>query len=52
MFSGTGAASLVNGIAPVWIVENNGVSKGAGPYDFVTYGANGYVKATYTAPRR
>jgi autotransporter-associated beta strand protein len=49
VFSGTAAASLVNGIAPVWIVENNGVSKSAGPYDFVTYGANGYVKATYTS---
>jgi autotransporter-associated beta strand protein len=49
VFSGTGAASLVNGIAPVWIVENNGASKSAGPYDFVTYGANGYVKATYTS---
>jgi len=49
LFSGTGAASLVNGIAPAWIVTNNGVSKSAGPYDFVTYGANGYVKATYGA---
>ncbi|WP_158817070.1 ParB-like protein [Methylocapsa sp. S129] len=49
VFSGTGAASLVNGIAPAWIVTNNGVSKNAGPYDFVTYGANGYVKATYSA---
>ena len=49
LFSGTAAASLVNGIAPVWIVENNGVTGGAGPYDFVGYGANGYVKATYNA---
>ncbi len=47
VLSGIGAASLVNTIAPVWIVENNDASKGAGPYDFVTYGANGYVKATY-----
>ena len=47
VFSGAGTVSLVNTIAPVWIVENNDVSKGAGPYDFVTYGANGYVKATY-----
>jgi autotransporter-associated beta strand protein len=49
LFSGTGTASLVNGIAPAWIVTNNGVTKSAGPYDFVTYGANGYVKATYGA---
>ena len=53
-FSGVGTASLVNtatdAIAPVYIVTNNGAStKGAGPYDFVTYGANGYVKATYNA---
>lgn len=49
LFSGTGTASLVNGIAPAWVVTNNGVAKSAGPYDFVTYGANGYVKATYGA---
>jgi autotransporter-associated beta strand protein len=53
LFSGAGTASLVNtatdAIAPVYIVTNNGVSKGAGPYDFVTYGSNGYVKATYNA---
>jgi len=49
LLSGTGAASVVNGIAPAWIVTNNGVTKSGGPYDFVTYGANGYVKATYGA---
>ncbi|WP_159010517.1 autotransporter domain-containing protein [Bradyrhizobium sp. S69] len=53
LFSGVGAASLVNtatdAIAPVYIVTNNGVAKSGGPYDFVTYGANGYVKATYSA---
>jgi fibronectin-binding autotransporter adhesin len=52
-FSGVGAASLVNtatdAIASAFMVTNNGVSKGAGPYDFLTYGANGYVKATYNA---
>jgi autotransporter-associated beta strand protein len=53
LLSGVGTASLVNtatdAIAPVYIVTNNGASKSAGPYDFVTYGANGYVKATYNA---
>ena len=53
LLSGVGAASLVNtatdAIAQAYIVTNNGVSKGAGPYDFVTYGPNGYVKATYNA---
>ena len=50
VLSGTGTTSLVNGIAPAWIVTNNGGGKGAGPYDFVTYGNTGYVKATnYTS---
>jgi autotransporter-associated beta strand protein len=53
VLDGNGSASLVNTatnpIAPVYIVTNNDVSKGAGPYDFVTYGTNGYVKATYNA---
>jgi autotransporter-associated beta strand protein len=52
-FSGVGAASLVNtatdAIAPVFMVTNNDVAKGAGPYDFLTYGANGYVTAAYNA---
>jgi hypothetical protein len=43
LLSGVGTASLVNAatdaIAPAYIVTNNGVSKSAGPYDFVTYGA-------------
>ena len=49
VLSGVGATSLVNTIAPAWIVTNNGASKSVGPYDFVTYGANGYVKAAYTS---
>jgi autotransporter-associated beta strand protein len=53
LFSGVGAASLVNtatdAIASAFMVTNNGGTKGAGPYDFLTYGANGYVKATYNA---
>ena len=38
-----------NGIVSPWIVTNNGVAGSAGPYDFVTNGANGLVKATYGA---
>ncbi|MDR3664606.1 MAG: autotransporter-associated beta strand repeat-containing protein, partial [Mycobacterium sp.] len=41
--------TVTNGIVAPWIVTNNGVAGSAGPYDFVTYGANGYVKATYGA---
>ena len=47
VMSGTGAASLVDGIAPAWMVTNNGTA--AGPYDFLTYGPNGYATATYPA---
>ena len=47
VFSGAGGAALIDTIAPAWIVTNNGGKKGDGPYDFVTYGADGYVKATY-----
>ena len=47
VFSSGSSTTLVNTIAPVWIVENNDVSGGGGPYDFVNYGANGYVKASY-----
>lgn len=53
VLSGVGTASLVNtstdAIASAFIVTNNGASKSAGPYDFLTYGANGYVTATYNA---
>ena len=44
MFSNGPSTTLVDGIAPVWIVTNEGNSKGTGPYDFVTYGADGYVQ--------
>jgi autotransporter-associated beta strand protein len=48
VFSGTGAASLENGIAPAWIVTSS-VKNGVGPYNFVTYGADGYVSASDTS---
>ena len=44
VFSNGPSTTLVDGIAPVWIVTNEGNSKGTGPYDFVTYGADGYVQ--------
>ncbi|WP_213738892.1 autotransporter domain-containing protein [Bradyrhizobium sp. dw_411] len=37
-----------NGIVAPWIVTNNGVTNGGGPYDFVTNTASGLVKTTYT----
>ena len=44
----TAAPTLVNGIAPAWIITDSGGSASSNPYNFVTYGANGYVAATYT----
>ena len=44
VFSNGASSQLVDGIAPVWIVTNEGNASGDGPYDFVTYGANGYVQ--------
>lgn len=48
VFSGGASAVLTNTIAPAWIVVST-ASGGAGPYDFATYGSNGYVAATYNA---
>ncbi len=41
------APALSNGIAAPWIVINSAAANN--PYDFVTYGANGYTTATYSA---
>jgi autotransporter passenger strand-loop-strand repeat protein/autotransporter-associated beta strand protein len=49
VFSNGASTQLVDGIAPVWIVTNEGNSSGNGPYDFVTYGANGYVQESGAA---
>jgi autotransporter-associated beta strand protein len=46
ILSGT-APTLANGIAAPWIVVNSGAANN--PYDFVTYGANGYVTASYNS---
>ncbi|MGD0563653.1 MAG: ParB-like protein, partial [Roseiarcus sp.] len=47
VYSNGPSATLVDGIAPVWIVTNEGSS--SGPYDFVTYGADGYVQESGAA---
>ncbi len=44
----TTAPTLTNGIVSPWIIADNGGSASTNPYDFVTYGANGFVKATYS----
>ncbi|MGD0634250.1 MAG: hypothetical protein ABSA13_08235 [Beijerinckiaceae bacterium] len=49
VFSSGASTQLVDGIAPVWIVTNEGNTSGAGPYDFVTYGADGYVRESGAA---
>jgi autotransporter-associated beta strand protein len=48
VFSSGASITLTDGIAPAWIVTTS-ASKGVGPYDFVTYGGDGYVAATYNA---
>jgi fibronectin-binding autotransporter adhesin len=45
--SGT-TPTVTNGIVSAWIITDNGGSPSSNPYDFLTYTANGYVKATYT----
>jgi fibronectin-binding autotransporter adhesin len=40
--------TLTNGIVSAWMITDNGGSASSNPYDFLTYGSNGYVKATYT----
>ncbi len=45
----TAAPTLVAGIAPAWIISDNGAGAGSNPYNFVTYGSNGFVNATYAA---
>ena len=42
------APTLINGIVSPWIISDNSGGASANPYDFVTYGANGFVKAAYT----
>lgn len=41
------APTLANGIAAPWIVVTSGAANN--PYDFVTYGANGFTTATYNS---
>jgi fibronectin-binding autotransporter adhesin len=48
VINGDGTSTLVNDIAPVWIVTNEGNLQGVGPYDFVSYGANGYTQVSAT----
>ena len=49
MFSSGASTTLVNGIAPVWIISDSGGGASTNPYNFLTYGANGYVTATYNS---
>ena len=42
------APTLTNGIVSAWVITDNGAGASSNPYDFLTYGANGFVKATYT----
>jgi fibronectin-binding autotransporter adhesin len=49
VFSGVGSQTLVNGMAPAWMISDTGGSAGTNPYNFLTYSnTNGYVAVTYT----
>jgi fibronectin-binding autotransporter adhesin len=48
VFSAGASTTLVNGMAPAWIITDSGGGASGNPYNFVTYGANGYVNVTYT----
>jgi autotransporter-associated beta strand protein len=49
LFSSGASTTLVNGMAPAWIINDNGGTPGpfVNPYDFVMYGSNGYAVASY-----
>jgi autotransporter-associated beta strand protein len=47
VFSGGASTALTAGMAPAWLITDSGGSASSNPYNFVTYGANGYVVATY-----
>ncbi len=42
------APTLKNGIVSAWMITDNAGSASSNPYDFLTYTANGYVKAAYS----
>jgi fibronectin-binding autotransporter adhesin len=48
VFSGGASTTLVNDVAPVWLITDSGGVASTNPYNFLTYGSNGYVAATYT----
>ncbi len=49
VFSSGASTTLTNGIVPTWIITDSSAAAASNPYDFLTYGANGYAVATYTA---
>jgi autotransporter-associated beta strand protein len=44
----TNAPTLIDGIVSPWIISDNGAAATLNPYNFMTYGANGFVTATYS----
>ena len=48
VFSSGASTKLVNGMAPAWIISDSGGGASTNPYNFLTYGANGYANVTYT----
>jgi fibronectin-binding autotransporter adhesin len=49
VFSSGPSTTLINGMAPAWIISNSGGSASTNPYNFVTYSnTNGYANLTYS----
>jgi fibronectin-binding autotransporter adhesin len=48
VFSSGASTTLTNGIVAPWIIIDSGKAASTSPYDFATYGANGYTVATYS----
>jgi fibronectin-binding autotransporter adhesin len=48
VLSGDGTSTLIDGMAPAWMISDTGASASTNPYNFLTYGADGYVAVTYT----
>jgi len=48
VFSAGASTTLIDGMAPAWIITDSGGGASTNPYNFVTYGSNGYANVTYT----
>jgi len=48
VFSSGASTALINGMAPAWMISDTGGGASTNPYNFLTYGANGYAALAYS----